>query len=143
VLYSKAAPKYNAYKTRRSGNIGVRVQMIQERLNDLGYKAGEEDGVYGKNTVAAVKAFQQDNKLTVDGVAGPATLKKLYANNAASKPTATPEPTQKPEATQKPEPTETPKATDSPTPTPVPDTSLKLGDKSTAVKALNQRLYEL
>jgi N-acetylmuramoyl-L-alanine amidase len=35
------------------------------------------DGVYGSKTEAAVRKFQQKNGLTVDGLAGPATLKAL------------------------------------------------------------------
>ena len=130
-LYSSSAPKYNEYKTRRPGSKGERVLMIQERLNDLGYKAGVEDGSYGKNTEEAVRAFQIDNGLEVDGIAGPATLRKLYASNAASRP-ATPTPKPK-------DPTPKPK---DPTPKPT-EIELKLGDRSEAVKKLNKRLAKL
>ncbi|MBQ8536166.1 MAG: peptidoglycan-binding protein, partial [Clostridia bacterium] len=148
-LYSSSAPEYNEYKTRRVGNKGERVLMIQERLNDLGYNAGAEDGSYGKTTEAAVKAFQTDNGLQVDGVAGPATLKKLYASSAQAKPTATPtaaptaKPTAKPNEPTATEQPDNPTPTPTPTPTPVPEKVLKLGDRSDEVKELNVRLAEL
>ena len=43
------------------------------------------DGVYGSGTAAAVRYFQQKNGLTVDGVAGPATLQALgiYENSGS------------------------------------------------------------
>lgn len=37
------------------------------------------DGIYGKLTEEAVKVFQADNGLKVDGIVGPATLSKLFA----------------------------------------------------------------
>ena len=36
------------------------------------------DGVYGQWTYDAVRRFQRNNGLSVDGIAGPKTLKKLY-----------------------------------------------------------------
>ncbi len=38
------------------------------------------DGDYGAGTQAAVIAFQNDNNLTADGVAGNATLNALYSS---------------------------------------------------------------
>ena len=35
--------------------------------NQLGYSAGEPDGVLGKQTVKAIKHFQVDSEMTVDG----------------------------------------------------------------------------
>ena len=43
----------------------------------LGYYTGAIDGIVGVKTKAAVKAFQRDNKLTVDGKYGPITDAKL------------------------------------------------------------------
>lgn len=55
---------------------------VQARLNNLGYEAGKVDGVCGRLTRAAIRAFQRDNpELEVDGVAGPKTqaaLKRAY-----------------------------------------------------------------
>jgi hypothetical protein len=52
---------------------GSAVTDLQQRLKALGYDVGKVDGVYGPATVAAVRRFQQDLGLTVDGIAGPRT----------------------------------------------------------------------
>lgn len=53
------------------------IKQIQHLLCYLGYDPGDCDGVMGKNTMAAVKKFQVDYGLTVDGDAGAATQKML------------------------------------------------------------------
>ncbi len=58
----------------KRGSTGDTVSAIQQRLSDWGYYEGSVDGVYGSRTEEAVKAFQEKNGLTADGVAGPATL---------------------------------------------------------------------
>jgi peptidoglycan hydrolase-like protein with peptidoglycan-binding domain len=50
------------------------VQQIQVALQQLGFYSGNIDGVYGPETVAAVKAFQSSAGLKADGVAGPRTI---------------------------------------------------------------------
>ncbi|MBQ3484962.1 MAG: peptidoglycan-binding protein [Clostridia bacterium] len=69
-------------ETLRQGSKGQAVKTLQEKLKRLGYYKGSVDGVYGSGTIAAVKAFQTRNKLTVDGVAGTSTLKVLYSSSA-------------------------------------------------------------
>lgn len=59
------------------GSKGNEVKAIQKALKDRGLYKSSIDGVYGKGTQEAVKKFQKQQKLTADGVAGPATLKKL------------------------------------------------------------------
>lgn len=61
----------------RLGSRGSEVRNIQTRLKDWGYYKGAVDGIYGTATRDAVKAFQRKNGLTVDGIAGPATLEKI------------------------------------------------------------------
>ncbi len=70
--------------TLRSGSRGQAVKDLQKRLKTLGYYSGSIDGVYGTGTIKAVRAFQERNRLTVDGVAGPSTLKQLYSSSAKS-----------------------------------------------------------
>ena len=55
------------------------VVELQKWLNANGYNAGAEDGVYGKGTANAVRAFQQKAGLGVDGDAGPNTLKAMQS----------------------------------------------------------------
>ena len=82
-VVSKATPTPTAASSSlKSGSKGDAVKKLQQRLKDLSYYTGSVDGSYGTGTVNAVKAFQQRNGLTADGVAGPATLKKLYGNDA-------------------------------------------------------------
>lgn len=65
--------------TVRKGSVGEDVKYVQETLQRLGYDIGSSgaDGKFGKKTEAAVKAFQQDNGLSADGVVGPMTYQKL------------------------------------------------------------------
>lgn len=74
-----------------SGSSGDRVTEMQKRLQELGYYQGKLDGQFGSGTRAAVKAFQRQNGLDADGVAGPKTLTALYSEKAkAFVPTPTP-----------------------------------------------------
>lgn len=95
VLYSDAAVAGNAggltiegsgttgsYVTLRYGDEGETVKTLQNRLITLGYLTGTADGKYGRNTKAAVKAFQKANDLKNDGVAGSQTQEKLYSSSA-------------------------------------------------------------
>ncbi|MBQ8537679.1 MAG: peptidoglycan-binding protein [Clostridia bacterium] len=60
------------------GDKGSEVLKMQKALIALGYSTGGSDGKFGSTTLAAVRQFQKDNKLTVDGIAGLNTLNKLY-----------------------------------------------------------------
>ena len=59
------------------GSRGSEVRTIQDKLKRWGYYFGNVDGIYGSQTVAAVKRFQQKNGLVVDGIAGTNTLRAL------------------------------------------------------------------
>ena len=74
----------NVYALSKYGSRGDEVKQIQEKLKRWGYYAGSVDGVYGSKTLAAVKSFQKKNGLTVDGIAGPATLKAMGIMNSTS-----------------------------------------------------------
>ena len=52
---------------------------MQVALTELGYLKGASDGNFGTGTKTAVEAFQKDNGLDVDGIAGAKTLEKLYS----------------------------------------------------------------
>ncbi len=68
------------------GSRGSEVTQIQTKLKRWGYYNGNIDGIYGSQTVEAVKYFQRKNGLTVDGIAGPATLKAMgiYTSSTSS-----------------------------------------------------------
>ena len=59
------------------GSRGDEVRQIQTKLKRWGYYNGNVDGIFGSGTLEAVKYFQRKNGLTVDGIAGPATLKAM------------------------------------------------------------------
>ncbi len=72
-----------SYSALREGEEGSAVRNLQYTLYELGYYDGKLDGTYGTTTADAVRAFQIQNKLTpVDGVAGSATLARLYSADA-------------------------------------------------------------
>lgn len=65
------------YALSKYGSRGNEVKQIQTKLKNWGYYKGNVDGIYGSQTLEAVKYFQRKNGLTVDGIAGSATLKAL------------------------------------------------------------------
>lgn len=68
------------------GSRGNEVTQIQTKLKRWGYYNGNIDGIYGTQTLNAVKYFQRKNGLAVDGIAGPATLKAMgiYSSSSSS-----------------------------------------------------------
>ena len=62
----------------RSPNLrGDDVLALQRLLNRLGFDSGREDAIFGPQTAAALREFQRNSGLSVDGIAGPATLDAL------------------------------------------------------------------
>ena len=75
-------PDYDKYKALRKGDKGPEVGELQKCLNYFGYrdkdgKALKIDNSFGSHTEYALKAFQKDQGLKVDGVCGPATQGKI------------------------------------------------------------------
>lgn len=66
------------------GSRGTEVRTIQEKLKRWGYYSGSVDGIYGSQTVSAVKKFQKKNGLSVDGIAGTQTLKAMGITSNSS-----------------------------------------------------------
>lgn len=59
----------------RRGDRGAEVKQLQRALIQLGFlPEGEDDGIFGGKTYAAVRAFQAANGLKVDGVVGTKTM---------------------------------------------------------------------
>ena len=71
-------------KTSDKGDRGSHVKALQQALKLKGYYKASIDSSYGEKTVEAVKTFQKASRLTDDGVAGFATIKKLFGKNAAN-----------------------------------------------------------
>lgn len=71
--YKKASyGKSHGYLSK--GDSGYKVVKLQDKLAKYGYFHARSTGYYGKITKYAVKAFQADYGLRVDGIAGPHTL---------------------------------------------------------------------
>ena len=62
------------------GSVNNDVQVMQRKLREYGYFAGESDGVFGDATQMAVESFQMVNGLSVTGVADGATIMRLMAD---------------------------------------------------------------
>ena len=67
----------SAFGLSKMGSTGEEVKNIQTALSSKGYYSGNIDGIYGTGTKNAVLAFQRDNGLSADGIAGKQTLKAL------------------------------------------------------------------
>lgn len=72
------------YGLSRYGSRGNEVTQIQTKLKRWGYYNGSVDGIYGSQTVSAVKWFQRKNGLTADGIAGPKTLAAMGIYNSSN-----------------------------------------------------------
>ena len=84
ILYV-AISRYQTVETlSKYGSRGDEVRQIQTKLKRWGYYNGSVDGIYGSQTLAAVKSFQRKNGLTVDGIAGPKTLKAMGIMNSSN-----------------------------------------------------------
>ena len=81
---SPSTPPTVERPTLRRGDKGDAVILLQSELIRLGYPLPKYgiDGDFGKETEMAVKQFQQDNRLTADGVVGPKTWKALDGSEA-------------------------------------------------------------
>ncbi len=124
--------------TVRSGSRGNDAKLVQQRLIDLKYLSGKADGIFGTKSVAALKAFQQKNKLVADGVAGSGTNAVLFSYLALAA-------DYQPIGTLTPTPT-TSEATPTPTPEAITKENVvlvKQGVSGAAVLRLQNRLEEL
>jgi len=58
-------------------NANLSVRDVQVKLNQLGYNVGAPDGQLGRATVAGIRAFQRDRRLTISGQLDQATMNEL------------------------------------------------------------------
>ena len=79
AAYGPPAPKLLG-----QGNAGEDVRKVQNLLNKGG-ESLKSDGIFGPLTQDAVRKFQEQNGLKVDGVVGPETLGALNAAKGAPK----------------------------------------------------------
>ncbi|MCH5278443.1 MAG: peptidoglycan-binding protein [Christensenellaceae bacterium] len=136
LLYSPSASDYII----EFGNSGNDVQMVQERLNQLGYYNDKNNGYYGIATERAVENFQLMNGLTINGKADSdtyATMFSPYALNVDGYEFA-PYPTE-PYPTEEYFPFETPEASPYATEGPQPEETLKPTAEPTSIPTVAPR----
>ncbi len=74
MTYYTRALKYTVPLLR-----GYDVLALQQRFRELGFDMiGQPDGMFGKRTDDAVRKYQLDNGLTVDGIVGPRSWTKIF-----------------------------------------------------------------
>lgn len=81
IINSHNLTKYDSnHPTLRQGSIGSDVKELQNLLIKAGYSCGKcgADSKFGVGTLEAVKAFQADRGLSVDGIVGAKTWAELY-----------------------------------------------------------------
>ncbi len=59
------------------GDTTANIRLVQNRLSNLGYYTYKVDGIWGSRTKTAVRKFQRDNGLVVDGIVGKNTERAL------------------------------------------------------------------
>jgi hypothetical protein len=82
ALGGKTASRHEAAPTQAERVGPKAIKDAQQALSVLGYEPGAVDGVPGPGTVKAVRGFQKDQKLTVDGKLNVALIDKLKAAQA-------------------------------------------------------------
>ena len=84
IIYKNNQENETIEVLSKYGSRGSEVTQIQTKLKRWGYYSGNIDGIYGTQTVKAVKYFKRKNGLTADGIAGPATLKAMGITSSSS-----------------------------------------------------------
>lgn len=82
LIISFTPSQANAFSSQivERGAFGDDVIELQARLQYIGYYKGNIDGIFGYGTYWALRNFQSDYGLKIDGVAGNDTKKKLVNN---------------------------------------------------------------
>lgn len=84
IILSKVPEENEVEALSKYGSRGSEVTQMQTKLKRWGYYNGNIDGIYGSQTVEAVKYFQRKNNLVVDGIAGKNTLEAMGIFNSSS-----------------------------------------------------------
>ena len=77
------------YPTLRNGSIGNYVLVLQDALNNLGYRTNGLDGIFGSATTNSVRAYQTYKGLSADGIVGCNTWTALMSDVVGRGRTAT------------------------------------------------------
>ncbi|MBO4852848.1 MAG: peptidoglycan-binding protein [Schwartzia sp.] len=88
IVFFVGQTAFAAAALLREGSRGEAVRAMQQTLIDLEYLKGKPTGVFDKETAAAVRRFQRDRNLEVDGICGPITQKELKRKDLKKAPEA-------------------------------------------------------
>ncbi len=73
------------YEAKNKGVYSAYVELLEQRLADLGFAPGTVDGLFDGSTTTAVKAFQSSQGLGVDGIVGPNTKNALWSSDSSDR----------------------------------------------------------
>lgn len=88
IVFFVGQTAFAAAALLREGSRGEAVRAMQQTLIDLEYLKGKPSGVFDKETAAAVRCFQRDRNLEVDGICGPITQRELKRKDLKKAPEA-------------------------------------------------------
>ncbi|MCA9352373.1 peptidoglycan-binding protein [Patescibacteria group bacterium] len=91
LIQPTLTPVLSYRETLRPGARGDAVMSLQQKLKELGFYTLSVDGKYGPGTSAAVRAFQAQQGLSADGIAGINTF-TAFAGGFTLPPVPTPDP---------------------------------------------------
>ncbi len=77
------------FPTLRRGSLSNYVLIAQDDLNTLGYRTNGLDGIFGSATLEAVRSYQRNKGLSVDGIVGCNTWRALQEDVVGTGPTST------------------------------------------------------
>ena len=76
-VQAKTEPLFYPYRMIDKSMAGTDVAVLQAVLSARGYYTGALDGIFGDALDSAVRKFQMDHDLVVDGVCGPQTWREI------------------------------------------------------------------
>ena len=79
-------PEINYIRTMRLKTVGDDVKALQQVLKTMGYYGTRPDGIYNANTASAVRTFQFDYGMAVDGIVNERLVKKINSVAASLRP---------------------------------------------------------
>lgn len=88
LCFGIAGSVYSYYALTEQPSVAVASysvnKQVQQKLKNLGYYTGAIDGIIGTKSKTAIKNFQRDYGLVVDGIIGPKTLAALGLSSSTS-----------------------------------------------------------
>ncbi|WP_441351485.1 spore cortex-lytic enzyme [Tuberibacillus sp. Marseille-P3662] len=86
-IYNSQPQKAQAFSPQviQKGSTGLDVIELQARLQYIGFYKGDIDGIFGWGTYWALRNFQKDFGIKVDGLAGTKTKQKLVSKSQYNK----------------------------------------------------------